>query len=49
LLIVLPPDDPDAIATLADLRCLRAEREDVKAELMRLSEASHPVVRYGTH
>lgn len=49
LLTVLPPDDPDAIATLADLRCLRVKREEVKAELLRLSEASQPVVRYGTH
>jgi len=40
LLTVLPPDDPDAIATLGDLRRLRVKREDVKAELMRLKSAS---------
>ena len=49
LLTVLPPDDPDAIATLADLRRLRTKRDDIQAELMRLGEASQRVVRYGTH
>ena len=49
LLTVLPPNDPDAIATLADLRRLRAKRDEVQAELMRLGEASHRTVRFGTH
>ena len=49
LLTVIPPDDPDAIATLANLRRLRVKRDDIQAELMRLGEARQRVVRYGTH
>ena len=49
LLTILSPEDPDAIATLADLRRLRAKRDEISAELLRLSEAAQQPVRHATH
>ena len=48
LLTIIPHGDPDAIATVEDLRRLRAKRDEIKAELLRL-EAAQQSVSCATH